>query len=52
MDSDDVLKMLEKHEQDCHVRYAKVEKALDRLDIKLWGIVVIIIIASGLEQLL
>jgi len=52
MDSDDVLKLLEKHEKECHVRYAKVEKALERLDTKLWGIVVIIIIASGLEQLL
>ena len=52
MNSDDVLKLLEKHEKDCLERYAKVEKVLDKLDMRLWGIVVLIVIASGLEQLL
>jgi hypothetical protein len=52
MNSNDVLKLLEKHEKDCLERYAKVEKALERLDLRLWGIVVLIVIASGLEQLL
>ena len=52
MKSDDVLKLLEKHEKDCTARYAKVEKALERLDLRLWGIVILIVIASGLEHLL
>jgi hypothetical protein len=52
METEDVLKLLEKHEHQCNLRYEKIEKALDRFDAKLWGIAIIIIIASGLEQLL
>tara|TARA_R100001015_G_C4632894_1_gene197071 strand:+ start:3826 stop:3984 length:159 start_codon:yes stop_codon:yes gene_type:complete len=52
MNSDDVLKLLEKHEKECHSRYSKIEKSLEKLDVRLWAIVVLIIIASGFEQLL
>jgi|TARA_R100001163_G_scaffold65737_2_gene64382 hypothetical protein len=52
MNSDDVLKLLEKHEKECHLRYSKIEKSLEKLDVRLWAIVVLIIIASGFEQLL
>tara|TARA_R100001163_G_C4945044_1_gene115223 strand:- start:294 stop:452 length:159 start_codon:yes stop_codon:yes gene_type:complete len=52
MKTEEVLKLLEKHEHQCNVRYDKIEKALDRFDTKLWGIFIIIIVASGLEQLL
>ena len=43
---------LEKHEQECLQRFSDVERKIDRLDSKLWGLAVLIIIASGLEQLL
>ena len=43
---------LEKHEQECSKRFADVEHKIDRLDTKLWGLAILIIIASGLEQLL
>jgi len=52
MKTEEVLKLLEKHEHQCNVRYDKIEKSLDRFDTKLWGIFIIIIVASGLEQLL
>ena len=52
MNSDDVLKLLERHEKECHIRYSKIEKSLEKLDVRLWAIVVLIIIASGFEQLL
>ena len=52
MKSDDVLKLLERHEKECHIRYSKIEKSLEKLDVRLWAIVVLIIIASGFEQLL
>ena len=41
---------LEKHEAECALRYARIEerldnqrKSLDRLDIKIWGIALLII---------
>ena len=52
MNSDDILKLLERHEKECHIRYSNIEKSLDKLDVRLWAIVVLIVIASGLEQLL
>ena len=52
MKSDEVLALLQKHEQECSQRFADVEQKIDRLDNKLWGIVALIILASGLEQLL
>lgn len=47
-----MLKLLEKHEKDCSDRYARVEKSLDRLDVRIWAVIVLIVVASGLEQLL
>ena len=52
MNSNDVLKLLEKHEKECLARYSKVERSLEKLDLRLWGVIVLIIVASGLEQLL
>jgi phosphate uptake regulator len=43
---------LEKHELECSQRFADVERKIDRLDTKLWGLAILIIIASGLEQLI
>ena len=45
-------KAFTKHEKECSRRFADVEKKIDRLDQKLWGLAILIIIASGLEQLL
>lgn len=52
MNSNDVLKLLEKHEKECTERFSKVERSLEKLDVRLWGVIVLIIVASGLEQLL
>ena len=38
MRANDVLKLLEKHESECNRRYEKIEKSLDKLDVKVWGI--------------
>ena len=52
MRNKDLQIALEKHEGECSKRFADVEKKIDRLDSKLWGLAILIIIASGLEQLL
>ena len=52
MTTKDLISALEKHELECSQRFADVERKIDRLDSKLWGLAVLIIIASGLEQLL
>ena len=41
--TDDLLKLLEKHEAECNERYKKIDKQLDKLDMRLWGIAVLII---------
>ena len=51
MNSNDVLKLLEKHEKECTERFSKVERSLEKLDLRLWGIIILIVIASGFEQL-
>ena len=43
MKADEVLRLLEKHEEECNRRYAKIEKSLDRLDYKLWGLAILIL---------
>lgn len=40
---EDVLKLLEKHEEECNRRYEKIDKQLDKLDLRLWGIAVLIV---------
>ena len=52
MKADDVLKLLEKHEADCSERYAQIQKQLDKLDMRLWGIAVLIIAAAAVPKLL
>tara|TARA_R110000765_G_scaffold337980_3_gene428223 strand:+ start:936 stop:1094 length:159 start_codon:yes stop_codon:yes gene_type:complete len=52
MNNNDILKLLEKHEKDCSDRYQRVEKSLDKLDVRIWAVIVLIVVASGLEQLL
>ena len=51
MKADDVLKLLEKHEADCSKRYAQIQKQLDKLDMRLWGIAVLIIAAAAIPRL-
>ena len=46
MNTNELLRLLEKHEEECNRRYAKIEKSLERLDYKLWGIAILIL---GLE---
>ena len=43
MNTDYLLKLLEKHESECNERYKKIDKQLDKLDMRLWGIAVLII---------
>ena len=43
MKADDVLKLLEKHEEECNRRYDYIQKQLDKLDMRLWGIAALII---------
>lgn len=43
MKADEVLRLLEKHEEECNRRYTKIEKSLDSLDYKLWGLAILII---------
>tara|TARA_R110002126_G_scaffold39214_1_gene116518 strand:+ start:71 stop:241 length:171 start_codon:yes stop_codon:yes gene_type:complete len=52
MKAEEVLKLLEKHEESCDKRYADIQDHLKRLDNRLWMIVTLIVVASGLEQLL
>ncbi|MDB9996610.1 hypothetical protein OAE49_06295 [Gammaproteobacteria bacterium] len=52
MKADDVLKLLEKHESDCSQRYGDIQDKLKSLDNRMWGIMILIVLAAGLEQLL
>ena len=47
----DVLKLLEKHEDECNRRYAKIEKQLETLDMRLWGIAILIIGAAVVQKM-
>lgn len=46
MKVEEVLKLLEKHEAECNERYNKIDKQLDKLDMRLWGIALLIIATS------
>tara|TARA_A100001388_G_C28667859_1_gene450024 strand:+ start:430 stop:789 length:360 start_codon:yes stop_codon:yes gene_type:complete len=46
----DVLKKLEKHEKSCDKRYEQIQKQLDRLDLKIWGLAVLIIFAPFINR--
>ena len=52
MTSKELLKMLEKHEEVCNARFDGINQKLNKLDNRLWMIVSLIIVASGLEQLI
>tara|TARA_B100001057_G_scaffold356372_1_gene358388 strand:- start:249 stop:407 length:159 start_codon:yes stop_codon:yes gene_type:complete len=52
MKADEVLKILEKHESDCSERYADIQDKLKSLDNRMWGTMVLIVLAAGLEQLI
>jgi len=47
----DVLKLLEKHEEECNRRYADIQRQLDKLDLRLWGIAVLIIAAAIAQRM-
>ena len=50
MTSKELLKLLEKHESECNRRYEKIEKSLDKLDIKVWGLAVLIVVTPFLHK--
>ena len=50
MTAKEVLKLLEKHESECNRRYEKIEKSLDKLDIKVWGLAVLIVLTPFLHK--
>ncbi len=50
MKADDVLKLLEKHEKECNGRYAQIQKQLDKLDQRLWGIAGLIVAAAVVQK--
>ena len=51
MTAKEVLKLLEKHEEECNRRYAKIERGLDKLDMRMWGIAALIVGAAVLEKI-
>ena len=52
MTPEEVLKQLEKHEASCDKRYEAIQTHLVRLDNRLWAIVILIVVAAGLEHLI
>jgi hypothetical protein len=55
---EDVLSKLEKHEAECNLRYTRIEERLDdhknnlkSLDIKLWGLAVLIVVSPLVHKL-
>ena len=59
MEVKEVLAKLEKHEAECNLRYQRIEErlaehksALSALDVKLWALAVLIIIAHFVQKFL
>ena len=50
MKADDVLKLLEKHEKECNGRYAQIQRQLDKLDQRLWGIAGLIVAEAVVQK--
>jgi hypothetical protein len=46
MKVEEVLKLLEKHEKECNERYKKIDRQLERFDVRLWGIALLILATS------
>ena len=56
--AEEVLEKLEQHGAECNMRYERIEeqlqeqrKTLDKLDVRLWGLAVLIVAAAVAEQL-
>jgi hypothetical protein len=47
----EMLTLLEKHEEECDRRYSRIEKSLDKLDMRMWGIAAIIVGVAVIEKL-
>ena len=59
MKVEEVLAKLEKHEAECNLRYQRIEERLDdhksslkALDVKLWALAVLILIAPFVQRFL
>jgi hypothetical protein len=42
--------MLEKHEEDANRRFDRIEKILDKLDMRMWGLAVLIVGVAVAER--
>lgn len=51
MTPEEVLKQLEKHEESCDKRYEQIQKQLGSLDLKVWGLAVLIVVAPFAQKL-
>ncbi len=51
MKAEEVLKLLEKHEAECSQRYSDIQDKLKSLDNRMWGIMILIVVAAVLEHL-
>ena len=59
MKVEEVLAKLEKHEAECNLRYQRIDEKLDEhktslknLDMKLWGLAILILIAPFVQKFL
>ena len=52
MEVKDLLMLMEKHEQESDRRFERIEKQLERLDMRLWGIAALIVAAAVAERFL
>ena len=50
MKAEQVAKMLEKHEEDSNRRFDRIEKILDKLDMRMWGLAVLIVGVAVAER--
>ena len=50
MTPEEVLRQLEKHEESCDKRYAEIQRQLDKLDMRLWGIAGLIVAAAVVQK--
>ena len=50
MKAEQVAKMLEKHEEDANRRFDRIEKGLDKLDMRMWGLAVLIVGVAVAER--
>ena len=48
----ELLVLQQKHEEECNLRYSRIEKTLDKLDMRMWGIAVLIVGAAVVGEFL